>query len=161
MVSLKKNNFLYTLLILLLMNGMMSLFAQQQTAGVKTIVRYDPLSGLYIFEKKIGEHLLSTPTTMTRKEYMAYRLRLMQGDYFRERDRATADNITSHDRSFTVTGVRKNLRNSLQSSDRGVQLSSQGTMEIIAGMKRDVTDNPTLPYGPGNATYSISTNRYS
>ncbi len=52
MVSLKKNNFLYTLLILLLMNGMMSLFAQQQTAGVKTIVRYDPLSGLYIFEKE-------------------------------------------------------------------------------------------------------------
>ena len=146
MVSLKKNNFLYTLLILLLMNGMMSLFAQQQTAGVKTIVRYDPLSGLYIFEKKIGEHLLSTPTTMTRKEYMAYRLRLMQGDYFRERDRATADNITSHDRSFTVTGVRKEPQKLTSIfGPGGVQLSSQGSVEIIAGMKRDVTDNPTLP----------------
>lgn len=146
MVSFKINNVSYTLLILFLLNGMVSLFAQQQTAGVKTVVRYDPLSGLYIFEQKIGEHLLSTPMTMTRKEYMAYRLRLMQGDYFRERDRATADNITSHDRSFTVTGVRKEPQKLTSIfGPGGVQLSSQGTMEIIAGMKRDVTDNPTLP----------------
>ncbi len=83
---------------------------------------------------------------MTRKEYMAYRLRLMQGDYFRERDRATADNITSHDRSFTVTGVRKEPQKLTSIfGPGGVQLSSQGTMEISAGMKRDVTDNPTLP----------------
>lgn len=146
MVSFKKNNVSYTLIILFLLNGMVSLFAQQQTAGVKTVVRYDPLSGLYIFEKKIGEHLLSTPMTMTRKEYMAYRLRVMQGDHFRELGRASAGNNASPDRSFTVTGVRKEPQKLTSIfGPGGVQLSSQGSVEIIAGMKRDVTDNPTLP----------------
>ncbi len=124
----------------------MTLCAQQQPAGVTTEVRYDATTGRYIFERRIGAHLLAPSTTMTRKEYMAYRLRVMQGNTFRERNREQANNVPSSRYPYTVHGLLKSPQShsSLFGLD-GVQLTTEGSVEITAGMKRDVTDNPTLP----------------
>ncbi len=84
--------------------------------------------------------------TMTTKEYMAYRLRKMQGDYFRKRNQQPADSLRDPYPPFMMTGVQKQVQ-PLTSlfGPGGVQLTTQGSIEISAGMKRDVTENPTLP----------------
>lgn len=146
MVSLRNIFLFFSLLFLFSLDGTQPLLAQQQHVRVRTVVRYDPGTDLYIFEKKIGDHLLATPTTMTRKEYMAYRLRELQEDYFKERNRATNDSSSTSYQPFTINGLQKQP-SSLTSlfGPGGVQLTTQGSVEISAGMKRDVTDNPTLP----------------
>lgn len=140
-------SYLFLMLVFLfLMNGTQPLTAQQQQLGVHTIVRYDPGTALYIFERRIGDHLIDTPVTMTRKEYMAYRLRKMQVDQFRERNRGNADSSTPSYPTFTISGLRKQEKTpTTLFGPGGVQLSTQGSIDISAGLKRDVTDNPTLP----------------
>ncbi len=58
----------------------------QNPSNVVTEVRYDYRSNLYIFEYKVGDAVINTPVTMTPKEYMEYRSRQMQSDYFREKE---------------------------------------------------------------------------
>lgn len=145
-VSLNKFFLSVSLLFLFLTNGTVPLYAQNEKSGVQTIVRYDPASGLYIFEKKIGSHLLETPTTMTQEEYLAFRLKKMQGSYFIERDRESRDTTQIFTRPFTGTGLKRKT-DPLTSlfGPGGIQLTTKGTVEIDAGMKRTTTNNPTLP----------------
>ena len=146
MCSLNRSYLFLVLTFLFVMNGTQPLPAQQQQVGVHTVVRYDPGTALYIFERRIGDHLIETPITMTRKEYMAYRLRKMQGDQFRERYRERADSSTASYPTFTISGLQREKKPpTTLFGAGGVQLSTQGSLEISAGLKRDVTDNPTLP----------------
>ena len=129
-----------------MMNGAGELHAQEKTGGLRTEVRYDAGANLYIFEVKIGDIVIETPCTMTPKEYIAHRLREMQSSYFRDRNALTTDSLSPPPRPFTLTGLR-NRRDPLTTifGPGGVQLTPQGSIEISAGLKRDVTDNPTLP----------------
>jgi len=129
-----------------MLNSKEQLHAQVKPAGLRTEVRYDANANLYIFEEKIGDIVMSTPYTMTPKEYIAYRLREMQTGYFRKRNALTTDSLPPPPRPFTLTGVR-NRRDPLTTifGAGGVQLTPQGSIEISTGLKRDVTDNPTLP----------------
>ncbi|MDD4459261.1 MAG: cell surface protein SprA [Proteiniphilum sp.] len=145
-VSLRKSFFSFLFLLLFCLNGTGPLNAQRPSIGVRTVVRYDPGSGLYIFEKKIGEHLLETPMVMTQKEYMAYRLRKLQSTTFRELEKESVENSTAPYRLFTLTGLRKESQSPTPLFGAGgVELTTQGSVEISAGIKRDLTDNPTLP----------------
>lgn len=148
MAAVVQKKFIYLLLlfVLCLLNGTGGLQAQARLSVLRTEVRYDANANLYIFEVKMGDIVISTPYTMTPKEYLEYRLREMQHDYFRKRNALTTDSLKPLPRLFTLTGLR-NRRDPLTSifGPGGVQLSPQGSIEISAGMKRDVSDNPTLP----------------
>ena len=139
--------FLFLILLFLFMtNGRVPLFAQKEPGGIETVVRYDPTTGLYIFEKRIGQHLLETPITMTQKEYLAYRLKKMQGCYFLERNREAGDSIQIYTNPFTGTGLkRKTDPLTHLFGPGGIQLTTKGTVEIGAGIKKNITNNPILP----------------
>jgi len=126
-------------------NGKGALQAQVRLSLLRTEVRYDTDANRYIVEEKMGDIVISTPYTMTPKEYIAYRLREKQTAYFRNRNALTTDSLPPP-QPFTLTGVR-NRRDPLTTifGPGGVQLTPQGSIEISAGLKRDVTDNPTLP----------------
>lgn len=145
-VSLKKIVFIILCILLFAANGKVALFAQVTLPAVRTEARYDVQSNLYIFEKKIGETVVSTLFTLTPEEYRDYRLRELHARYFRQRNRLRADSLPPLPEPFTIHGLR-NRRDPLTAifGPGGVQLTTEGSIEISAGMKRDVTDNPTLP----------------
>lgn len=93
----------------------------------------------------IGDMVIGTPVVMTPKEYMQYRLKQMQNSHFRDRN-ASVDSSPAPIRPIPL--FRQRTRNNLGANIfglGGVKLTTQGSMEISAGLKRDVTDNPTLP----------------
>ncbi|MFA7583775.1 MAG: cell surface protein SprA, partial [Proteiniphilum sp.] len=128
------------------MNGKYLLHAQISLSGIRTEVHYDHLSGLYIFENKIGNMVVGTSHSMTSREYMEYRLRRTQTDYFRKRNTLHADSLQPPITAFSLSGMRKR-QDPLETifGPGGVRLTTQGYLEISAGMNRNVTDNPTLP----------------
>jgi len=128
------------------MNGEYLLHAQISLSGIRTEVHYDHLSGLYIFENKIGNMVVGTSHSMTSREYMEYRLRRTQTDYFRKRNALHADSLQPSTTTFSLSGMRKR-QDPLETifGPGGVRLTTQGYLEISAGTNRNVTDNPTLP----------------
>ena len=135
-------------------------------ALLRTEVRYDARTHHYILEKKIGDTLIGMPMVMTPEEYLAYRLRQGQISYFRRRNaietqpkgrgtdsygNAAGHSIWSLLRpalplplSPSALQKRKEPLASLFGAG-GVRLTLQGSAEISAGLKRNVTHNPTLP----------------
>jgi len=93
----------------------------------------------------IGDTVIDTPIVMTPKEYMEYRLKQMQNNRFRElnaSDNRKPPPIRPTPLSRQRTG---NNQGTTIFGPGGVRLTTQGSLEISAGLKRDVTDNPTLP----------------
>lgn len=127
-------------------NGMHPLHAQVGLSGIRTEVRYDHRTNWYILEHKIGNTVVGNPTTMTRDEYMAYRLRQTQTTYFRELNNRQNDSLPPPVPAFSLNGLRKR-RDPLETlfGPGGVQLTTQGSLEISAGMNSTATENPTLP----------------
>ena len=116
----------------------------------QTEVHYDPLSGLYIFENKIAGIVVGTPYSMTSREYMEYRLRQAQTNYFRKRNALHADSLQPSLQALSKPIYPAQMRKKKDRSENifglgGLRLTTQGSVEISAGMNRDVTDNPTLP----------------
>ena len=113
--------------------------------NVRTEVRYDYRTNLYIFERIIGGTVADTPVTMTPKEYMEYRLKQMQNSHFRDRN-TSGGSGSPFVRPLSLS--RQRARDKLSGAifgPGGVRLTTRGSVEISAGLKRDVTDNPTLP----------------
>ena len=132
------------------MNGMYLIHAQTSSSGIQTEVHYDPLSGLYIFENKIAGIVVGTPYSMTSREYMEYRLRQAQTNYFRKRNALHADSLQPSLQALSKPIYPAQMRKKKDRSENifglgGLRLTTQGSVEISAGMNRDVTDNPTLP----------------
>ncbi len=82
---------------------------------------------------------------MTPKEYMEYRLKQMQNSHFRYRN--ASGNSTPPPIRPTPLSLQRNRNNQGTSifGPGGIRLTTQGSIEISTGLKRDVTDNPTLP----------------
>lgn len=117
----------------------------QDPPTVQTVVRYDHQTNLYIFERLIGATVIGTSISMTPEEYMVYRLKQMQTNHFRERN-ASGGNAVSPVRPTPLSRQRKkNNQGTSIFGPGGIKLTTQGSLEVSAGMKRDVTDNPTLP----------------
>lgn len=127
------------------MNGMGVLHAQEKPAGVHTGVRYDANANLYIFEERIGGVVINTPYTMTPQQYIEYRRQEIQRSYFRKRNLPVTDSVISPP-PFTHHGLSNRQKRSASLFGKGgVKLTPRGSIVISAGLKRDVTDNPTLP----------------
>jgi len=82
---------------------------------------------------------------MTPEEYKEYKRQQIQIDFFRER------NSLSYDKSKFIQRYqlpkRRKKKDPLESvfGPGGVQINTNGYIEVSAGFKRNITDNPTLP----------------
>ena len=114
-------------------------------SNTRTEARYDPETNRYIFENKIGDQVVAIPFSMSPEEYMNYRSRQMMVDYFRARNALGADTLPPLPRA-SLRDIRKPTRPTGEIFGKGgLRITTRGTMEISAGIKRDVTNNPTLP----------------
>lgn len=118
----------------------------QNPSNVVTEVRYDYRSNLYIFEYKVGDAVINTPVTMTPKEYMEYRSRQMQSNYFRKKNSLNRDGLRPSSRYSSLSGIRKRTNQpGTIFGPGGIRFTAQGSVEISAGIKRDFTGNPGIP----------------
>ena len=113
---------------------------------VESKVEYDPLTGLYIISEKIGDEYFRAPTYMTFDEYVAYRDRKQQKDYF---DRLQGVAEQGKRREAPVDPISKfNIRTSLIERLFGgteVDIKPQGNINLTFGVDHQKVENPILP----------------
>ncbi|MDO5664640.1 MAG: cell surface protein SprA [Bacteroidia bacterium] len=116
-------------------------------SNIRTEVVYDYKTNRYIFQNKIGDTVIGIPFTMSPAEYMEYTQKKLNNSYFKARN-AIREETESEPKasSFSLFNIRKS-NNLLEDifGPGGVQITTQGSVELSMGIKRNVTNNPTLP----------------
>lgn len=112
--------------------------------NVNQTVEYDPNTGMYIFTTKVGDMDISTPFVLTDREYEDYSLRQSMNSYWAEKNRA---NQNEANKDFSLSDVQIGIG---ATGDKifgpgGVQLKTQGSVDLTLGIKISKRDNPTIP----------------
>lgn len=112
---------------------------------IETSVRYDGLNGYYIIEKTLGTVVIGEPVVMSLDEYIQYRLR--QNRIARFKVLNSGEKIATAGPAYLSLLDKRSRSKGGRSvfGPGGIQLTTQGTMNVSAGLIRDVTDNPALP----------------
>lgn len=116
-------------------------------SNITTTVTYDYITNRYIFQNRIGNRIIGVPFTMTPTEYTDYRLKELNKSYFKKRNSiSTLQSPQRESSSNSIFNMRKS-NNLLEEifGPGGVQITTNGSIELSTGIKRDVTNNPTLP----------------
>jgi hypothetical protein len=109
--------------------------------NVRTAIEYDVNSGNYVFRTYVGDMEVSTPYMMTGKEYLEYSARQDLMKYWKEKN---ASDPADNEDKFSLSDIKF----SLGPADKifgpgGVQLKTQGSAELIFGVKHNKVDNPS------------------
>ncbi len=121
--------------------------------NVKTEVEYDPALGCYIVRTKVGEFEIGTPFMLTPEQYNDIELRRSMQQYFNRRNGELVKGKTEKepfnvlDMNFALGPLEKIF------GPGGVQLKTQGSVQISAGIKSNKTDNPALSLTARRKTY--------
>ncbi len=121
-------------------------------SNVKTVVEYDPTTNCYVMRTKVGDTEIATPFMLSADEYNDYTLKQSMMQYYRERN---ADNFINNkknefnflDMQFSLGPLEKIF------GPGGVQLKTQGSIDLNMGIKSNKTDNPGIPESARKKTY--------
>ncbi|MCE1156881.1 MAG: cell surface protein SprA, partial [Bacteroidales bacterium] len=110
--------------------------------AVKTTVEYDLRTGSYVMRTRVGETEIATPFTMSDKEFYDFSGRQELSAYWKE---LNAKNEVDNEDKFSIT----DMKFSLGPADKvfgpgGVQIKTQGSAELVFGIKSNKLDNPAL-----------------
>ena len=110
--------------------------------NVKTTVEYDIRTGTYVVRTKIGDTEIATPFSMSSQEYYEFSAKNEMLGYWKELNTKAAVN---NEDKFSIT----DMKFSLGPADKifgpgGVQIKTQGSAELIFGVKTNKLDNPAL-----------------
>ena len=110
--------------------------------NVKSVVDYDPASGLYVLRTYVGETEIATPYTMTEQEYYDYSARQAMNRYWREKngtgEKSNEDKFSITDMKFDIGPADKIF------GPGGVQIKTQGSAELLFGITHRNIDNPSI-----------------
>jgi len=111
-------------------------------SNIKTEIEFDDRTGNYIFRTKAGDMEIATPYTMTGEEYRNYSYQKELQDYWKEKN--TRGEVNNEDK-FSVSDMKFNIG----PADKvfgpgGVQVKTQGSAELIFGVKHNRVENPAL-----------------
>jgi cell surface protein SprA len=138
-------------------------FDLQDPSGIQQSVEYDPGSGNYIINEKIGEDYFRAPTYMTYEEYLKWSEEKQRQAYFRqladeaggakrvsnvkdpiekivlERELKPGSSFDKYKQSL------KDLLNKGPFGDGGIVIEPKGNIDLTFGYDRSFLENPTLP----------------
>lgn len=120
--------------------------------NVTTQAVYDPESGLYVLHTKLGDRDIITPFMMIAEDYHKIVNRDEMFDYFRSQNTANFEQKGKEpfnilDMNFALGPLEKVF------GPGGVRLTTQGSVQISAGVKSNKTDNPSLSLKSRRKTY--------
>ncbi len=115
----------------------------QNPSNVRSEVEYDPHSGLYIFRTKVGDMEVATPFVLDESEYRDYSLQRSMNAYWADKNR---ENATDSKNQFSLSNIQIGLNPTADKifGPGGVQLKTQGSVDLTFGFKISKRDNPTI-----------------
>ena len=121
-------------------------------SNVKTVVEYDPQTGCYVVRTRVGETDIATPFILSADEYSDYSFRKSMEAYYREKnaydpETAEKNKFDFLDMNFSLGPLEKVF------GPGGVQLKTQGSVEVNMGVKYNKIDNPALSLEARSKTY--------
>lgn len=121
-------------------------------SNIKTQAEYDPETGFYVVRTKVGDFDVATPFMLTPAQYNNWQLRRSMQQYYRERNLALVTETEKQpfnifDMNFALGPLEKIF------GPGGVQLKTQGSVQVSMGIKSNKTDNPSLSLSSRRKTY--------
>lgn len=121
-------------------------------SNIKTVTEYDLVMRCYIIRTIIGEHEIATPFILSPEQYNAWQTRESMQSYFRQRNAEEITNPAKEpfnvlDMNFDIGPLERIF------GPGGVQLRTQGSVNISTGIKSTKTDNPALSLNSRRKTY--------
>lgn len=120
--------------------------------NINTVAEYDPATGCYVIHTRLGDTDIATPFMLTAQQYEDWQLRQSMLQYYRERNMAL---ITEREKQpFNIFDINFAL-GPLEKifGPGGVQLKTQGSVQVSMGVKSNFTDNPSLSLNSRRKTY--------
>ena len=119
-------------------------------SNVKSVVEYDTKTGNYVLRTFVGDNEIATPFLMTEQEYKNFSAKKELQDYWKEKNSKV---IKSNEDKFSVSDMKFNIG----PADKlfgpgGVQIKTQGSAELIFGVKSNSIQNPALTERMRNTT---------
>lgn len=121
-------------------------------SNISTTAEFDPQLGCYVIRTRLGESDIVTPFYLTPQQYNSWQTRRQMQDYFRLRN---AEALTTPDKEpFNILDMNFAL-GPLEKifGPGGVQLKTQGSVNLSMGIKTNKTDNPALALDARRRTY--------
>jgi len=110
--------------------------------NVKSVVEYDTKTGNYVLRTFVGNTEIATPFLMTEQEYRDYSAKLDMQSYWKQINNKPAinneDKFAKSDMKFDIGPADKVF------GPGGVQIKTQGSAELVFGLKSNTIDNPAL-----------------
>ncbi len=121
-------------------------------SNIKTDVQYDILSGMFVVRMMLGDEVISTPYILTPQQYNDWQMRRSMADYYRQKNAELANGKQKEafnilDMNFALGPLEKIF------GPGGVQLKTQGSVQVSMGIKSNKTDNPALSLTSRRKTY--------
>jgi cell surface protein SprA len=113
-------------------------------SNVKTDITYDPQTGDYNVNQKMGDENYRPPTYMTSREYNEYRFDQQMRKYWRDRLDADNDAEAKSRGLIPQIKVKGKLFETIFGSNV-IDIRPNGSAEIILGYTSNRTQNPNLP----------------
>ena len=121
--------------------------------NLSTSLEYDPETNCYVLTNLVGNMKVSTPFMLSADQYNNWQLRRSMQQYYKERNLEQLKNETEKqpfnilDMNFALGPLEKIF------GPGGVQLKTQGSVQISMGIKSNKTDNPALSLTSRRKTY--------
>ncbi len=121
-------------------------------SNISTTAEYDPATGCYVVRTRVGDIDIATPFMLSKAQYDNWQLRRSMQQYYRERNSIVAENKDKQpfnilDMNFALGPLEKIF------GPGGVQLRTQGSVQVAMGIKSNKTDNPALSLRSRRKTY--------
>ncbi len=121
-------------------------------SNITTSPEYDPETGYYVIRTKLGDTEITTPFMLSRKQYDNWQLRRSLQEYYQERNQLLVEDkekqpFNIFDMNFAYGPLEKIF------GPGGVQLKTQGSIQLKMGVKSNKTDNPSLAINARRKTY--------
>ena len=121
-------------------------------SNITTQAEFDPETGFYIIRTKMGDFDIATPFMLSASEYNNWQLKKSMQEYYRQRNSELYEDKAKEpfnifDMNFALGPLEKIF------GPGGVQLKTQGSVQISMGIKSNKTDNPALSVTSRRKTY--------
>ncbi len=121
-------------------------------SNITTQAEFDPETGFYVIRTKMGDFDIATPFMLSASEYNNWQLKKSMQEYYRQRNAELYENKSKEpfnifDMNFALGPLEKIF------GPGGVQLKTQGSVQISMGIKSNKTDNPALSVTSRRKTY--------
>lgn len=121
---------------------------------VEHFFEFDPISGNYLYVTKINGTRFGTPIPFTPKQYRDFLTRNENKNYFYEKSKEKEEEEGVGDKKFNPFefGIELGPAEKIFGPG-GVKVRTQGSAEILGGIKSNATDNPSMPINARRHTF--------